>query len=478
MAEDGTGGRRLPQARRRRRARVRRSLRRRSLARADPRRQRSSRSPPAGRGSARPTAASSSSSGRRRSRPRTAHPVDELLELDARARRGSVRPADDRRPRHPRRHRHQPGAGDELDRAGRRRLPRRQQRRRPALERPAAAPRRRRRGVRVAHFDGERWSSLGAINRDPGVSMRPPTAANAPQIAIGPTGNGDRRLAGARHRRRRADLGAADLRRDARLRAAGQRHQPRRRADRRRRRRAERLDLAPRPSRGRLPAGRRAGLAAAGPADLPQHAARRRIGRAAPSSQARASPTRRCPAAAAATVGPPSIDIDEKQDLRLLYDANGTPRVIEGTDRGLVGALSLGPPFAGRRTVLGERDEPGRRRHLGVAERRRRRPAGRRGARGLPRRRRADGSGQRRRGRDRRRTRGRALGARRRPRRLPAGPVRRRRDRRRAGHRAAGALRRDGAEKWIKPAQASSPGCRPKAPTARCATRSCSTAAG
>src|SRR5581483_3622174 len=44
--------------------------------------------------------------------------------------------------------------------------------------------------VRVAHFDGERWSDLGAINRDPGVSMRAPTQANAPQIAIGPTGNG------------------------------------------------------------------------------------------------------------------------------------------------------------------------------------------------------------------------------------------------------------------------------------------------
>ena len=44
--------------------------------------------------------------------------------------------------------------------------------------------------VRVAHFDGERWSNLGAINRDPGVSMRPPTEANAPKVAIGPTGNG------------------------------------------------------------------------------------------------------------------------------------------------------------------------------------------------------------------------------------------------------------------------------------------------
>ena len=43
--------------------------------------------------------------------------------------------------------------------------------------------------VRVAHFDGERWSNLGAINRNPSSSMRPPTRANAPAIAIGPTGN-------------------------------------------------------------------------------------------------------------------------------------------------------------------------------------------------------------------------------------------------------------------------------------------------
>ncbi|HXA54541.1 MAG TPA: hypothetical protein VNV37_06675, partial [Solirubrobacteraceae bacterium] len=44
--------------------------------------------------------------------------------------------------------------------------------------------------VRVAHFDGQRWSDLGVINRDAGVGMRPPTPANAPAIAIGPTGNG------------------------------------------------------------------------------------------------------------------------------------------------------------------------------------------------------------------------------------------------------------------------------------------------
>ncbi len=44
--------------------------------------------------------------------------------------------------------------------------------------------------VRVASFEGERWAALGSIDRDPGVSLRAPTQANAPHIAIGPTGNG------------------------------------------------------------------------------------------------------------------------------------------------------------------------------------------------------------------------------------------------------------------------------------------------
>ncbi len=53
------------------------------------------------------------------------------------------------------------------------------------------------------------------------------------------------------------------------------------------------------------------------------------------------------PGGAAASVGPPSVDIDEKEGLRLLYDSNGTPRVIEGNDHGLTSTVSLGPPFAG-----------------------------------------------------------------------------------------------------------------------------------
>jgi hypothetical protein len=50
----------------------------------------------------------------------------------------------------------------------------------------------------------------------------------------------------------------------------------------------------------------------------------------------------------AATVGPPSIDIDDKRELRLIYNANGAPRVIQGNDLGQLTALALvRPPFAG-----------------------------------------------------------------------------------------------------------------------------------
>lgn len=44
--------------------------------------------------------------------------------------------------------------------------------------------------VRVAQFNGLLWSSLGAVNRAPGqVTMRKPSAANAPAITIDPSGD-------------------------------------------------------------------------------------------------------------------------------------------------------------------------------------------------------------------------------------------------------------------------------------------------
>jgi hypothetical protein len=42
--------------------------------------------------------------------------------------------------------------------------------------------------IRVARMEGDRWSRLGAINRNPAASMRPPTETNGPKVAIGASG--------------------------------------------------------------------------------------------------------------------------------------------------------------------------------------------------------------------------------------------------------------------------------------------------
>jgi hypothetical protein len=52
------------------------------------------------------------------------------------------------------------------------------------------------------------------------------------------------------------------------------------------------------------------------------------------------------PGGSGAVVGPPSVDIDAHREIRLVYDANGKPRVVQGNGTGLTGALSLGSPFS------------------------------------------------------------------------------------------------------------------------------------
>jgi hypothetical protein len=200
--------------------------------------------------------------------------------------------------------------------------------------------------VRVAHFDGEKWARLGAINRDPGVSMRPPTAANAPQIAIGQTGNAV------------VVWQEPDIDGVARIWA--------------RRLFGSNLDYV-------LPVSATsfAGAPIGTDADAPSVAISR-LGQAEVAYRQQAGPGSPLPGprifvntlpdgeseagaefvgasiadnsvagGAAATVGPPDVDIAEKRELRLLYDSNGAPRVIEGSNRTLTGALTLGPPFAG-----------------------------------------------------------------------------------------------------------------------------------
>jgi hypothetical protein len=200
--------------------------------------------------------------------------------------------------------------------------------------------------VRVAHFDGERWSNLGEINRDPGVSMRPPTQANAPQVALGPTGNGvivwqEPEITGvARIWARRIFGESLDYVMPAS---------------------AESFDGAPIGQDAEAPS---VAVSRLGQADV---AYRQSAGAGSPLPGPRiflnTLPNGEASSGAefqgasiadtavrggsSAEVGRPSVDIDEKEQVRLLYDSNGTPRVVEGTNHGLASALSLGSPFVG-----------------------------------------------------------------------------------------------------------------------------------
>jgi hypothetical protein len=204
--------------------------------------------------------------------------------------------------------------------------------------------------VRLAHYDGLRWSNLGAVNRNLGVSMRPPTPANAPQVAIGPTGNGI------------VVWQEPGIEGDARIWA--------------RRLFGSTLDYV-------MPVSATTfnGAPINEEADAPSLAfsllgqaevAYRQL--AGPSSplpgpriflntlpdgesangaefQGATVADNEVPGGESASIGRPCLDVDEQRSLSLLYDDNGTPRVVAGTDKGLSGTLSLGPPFVGSTTA-------------------------------------------------------------------------------------------------------------------------------
>jgi hypothetical protein len=200
--------------------------------------------------------------------------------------------------------------------------------------------------VRVAHFDGRRWSNLGAINRDAAVGMRPPTQDNAPQVAIGPTGNGvvvwqEPDIEGVARIWARRIFGSAI---NYVMPVSAETYAG-----------APITDDADAPSVAfsRLGQAEVAYRQAAGPSSpLPGPRIFLNIlpdGESANGGEFQGATIADSdvPGGKSATVGPPAIDIDEKRSVRVLYDDNGTPRVIEGNDKGLTGVLSLGPPFAG-----------------------------------------------------------------------------------------------------------------------------------
>jgi hypothetical protein len=201
--------------------------------------------------------------------------------------------------------------------------------------------------VRVASFDGERWSSLGAVNRDPGLSMRPPTEANAPKIAIGPNGNAivvwqepeaskiariwARRIFGKSLNYvmpvTTTSYNGTPIDNDAdaptvAISELGQAEVAYRQSW---------VTGSPLPgpriflnslSDGESESGAEfAGAKIADPSVSGGHTA---------------------------SVGRPSIDINSRREVRIIYDANGTPRVVERTDQGVLTQTSLATsPFSG-----------------------------------------------------------------------------------------------------------------------------------
>jgi hypothetical protein len=200
--------------------------------------------------------------------------------------------------------------------------------------------------VRVARYLGRRWVLLGAINRDPGIAMRPPTATNAPQVAIARTGDGivvwqEPEINGvARIWARRLFGNSVDY--VLPVTATSVNGRP-----------IDEDADAPSVAISLLGEAYVAYRQSAGPSS-PLGGPRIFLNKL-PDGESEsgaeftgafvADPD--VPGGAGARLGPPSVDVDEHRDLRLLYDSDGTPQVVEGTDRGLSGTLALGPAFDG-----------------------------------------------------------------------------------------------------------------------------------
>jgi hypothetical protein len=200
--------------------------------------------------------------------------------------------------------------------------------------------------VRIAHYLGHRWALLGAINRLRGIAMRPPTASNAPQVAIARTGEGivvwqEPEINGvARIWARRLFGNSLDY--VLPVTATSYDGKPI-------------SEDADDPSVAISPLGEAyvAYRQSAGPGS-PLGGPRIFLNKL-PNGESESGaeftgafvPDPNVPGGIDARLGAPSVDLDEKESVRLLYDSDGTPQVIEGNDRGLSGTPALGPPFSG-----------------------------------------------------------------------------------------------------------------------------------
>jgi hypothetical protein len=201
--------------------------------------------------------------------------------------------------------------------------------------------------VRLARFRGRRWSLLSAVNRDAGISMRAPTEANAPVVAINRTGSGlvvwqEPEINGiARIWARRLFGNNVDY--VLPVTATSYNGQPITED-------TEAPSVAMTLLGGAWVAYRQSagqGSPLGGPRiflnKLPD-------GESESGAEFKGAflASAKVAGGDGGEVGAPSVDVDEHQEMRLLYDSDGTPQVIEGNDRGqIVGTPTLGPAASG-----------------------------------------------------------------------------------------------------------------------------------
>ncbi len=211
--------------------------------------------------------------------------------------------------------------------------------------------------VRVARLNGERWVDLGEINHDPGISMRPPTSANAPRIALGssttavvvwqePEVNGTARIWARRLFGTNIDypmLVSATSYRGAPLAYDSD---------------APRVAFS---SLGQAEVAYRQLSGPGSPLSGPRIFLNVLPDGEAESGYAFLGASVVDPELAggeAAEVGRPSVDIDAHDAARLLYDADGAARVVEADNNELSSPFDLRPAFVGTQLTPANELEP------------------------------------------------------------------------------------------------------------------------
>ncbi|HUA11772.1 MAG TPA: hypothetical protein VMA83_07180 [Solirubrobacteraceae bacterium] len=201
--------------------------------------------------------------------------------------------------------------------------------------------------IRVAHYKGRSWTDLGTINRDTSLSMRPPSAENAPQVVVNQWDNGivvwqEPEVTGQALIWARRIFGESVG--YPMLVSASEYAGKALNGD----------DVAPTVAYSRLSQAFVAyrqevgsGSPFAGPRIFTNTLADGESSTPGLEFEGAQLADDNVSGGASATVGAPSVDLDENNEYRLFYDANGAARQFHGFEFGSPEEQTLTPPFAG-----------------------------------------------------------------------------------------------------------------------------------